>query len=76
MKNKVKDCVDLFMTLMEDITQRPTVTRIINNLIFSKKIPPEFVFDKIKASSNYYKNKPVYALYGIRTLWVKEVMSW
>lgn len=75
MKNNVKDCVDCFMELVEDKTKRPIVTRIINNLIFDTKIPTEFVLNKIKASQNYYRNKPPYVLYGLRDLWVKEVMN-
>lgn len=72
-KQKIKACVDLYMTYVEDKTQYPIVVRTINNLIFKDKVPVDFIFERLNASGSYYANKPVLVLYGLRKLfWEKE----
>lgn len=73
MKQKLKECADLYMTYIEDKTQYPIVVRTINNLVFKDKIPVDFILQKLNGSKGYYANKPVIALYGLRRLfWEKE----
>lgn len=72
-KQEIKECVDLYMTYIEDQTQFPAVMRIINTLVFKSKVPVEFILRNIKNSKQYYADKPVQILYGLRKLfWEKE----
>ena len=62
------------MDCIEDKTQYPIVTRIINTLVFKNQVPTEYILKKIKMSKLYYSDKPVYVLYGIRKMfWEKEI---
>ena len=72
-KQEIKDCADLYIEYIDDKTQYPMVLRIINTLVFKNRIPVEFIMKNIKSSKNYYSNKPVQILYGLRKLfWEKE----
>ena len=74
MKQEIQDCVNTYMSYIDDKTQYPTVCRIINTMIFKNEVPVEFVKKKIESSGAYYADKPVYALYGIRKMfWEKEI---
>ena len=42
-KQKIKECVDLYMEYIEDKTQYPMAVRIINNLVFKNMIPVDFI---------------------------------
>lgn len=73
LKQGIRDCVDMYMSYIEDKTQFPTVVKIINNLVFKSSVPIEFIQKNISKSSIYYKDKPVYILYGLRKMfWEKE----
>lgn len=73
MKQEIKECIDLYMENIEDKTQFPIATKIINNLVFKNQVPVEFIKKNIITSGLYYKGKPVYVLYGLRKLfWEKE----
>ena len=73
LKNEIQDCINTYMSYIDDKTQYPIVVKIINNLVFKNKVPVEFVRKKIESSRIYYSNKPVYVLYGIRKMfWEKE----
>lgn len=72
-KQKIKECVDLYMENIEDKTQYPTVVKVINTLVFKNMIPIDFILKKLTTSQKYYSDKPIYVLYGIRKLfWEKE----
>ena len=72
-KQEIKDCADLYIEYIDDKTQYPVVMRIINTLVFKNRVPVEFIMKNIKSSKNYYSNKPVQILYGLRKLfWEKE----
>ena len=73
MKQEIKECADLYMECIEDKSQYPVATRIINTLVFKSKVPVEFILGNIKSSKLYYADKPVQVLYGLRKLfWEKE----
>lgn len=73
-KQEIKECVDEYMDCIEDKTQYPIATKIINTLVFKNQIPTEYILKKIKSSKFYYSDKPVYVLYGIRKMfWEKEI---
>lgn len=73
-KQEIKDCVDTYMEYIEDKTQYPVATRIINTMVFQNKVPVEFIRKKIELSGSYYSDKSVQALYGIRKIfWEKEM---
>ena len=73
MKQEISDCVNTYMSYIDDKTQFPIVCRIINTLVFKNKVPVEFVKRSIKSSKLYYSSKPVQVLYGIRKMfWEKE----
>lgn len=71
-KQKIKECVDLYMEYIEDKTQCPMATKIINNLVFKNRIPVDFILNNIMVSQRYYSNKPVYILYGLRKLFFEK----
>lgn len=73
MKQEIKECVDTYMEHIEDKTQYPAATRIINTLVFKSNVPVEFILKNIKSSKTYYADKPVQILYGLRKLfWDKS----
>lgn len=73
MKQDVKDCIDMYMDNMEDKSLFPIATKILNTLVFQNQIPVDFIKRNISASGAYYRDKPVYVLYGLRKLfWEKE----
>ena len=75
-KQKIKECADLYVGYIEDKSQYPIVVRIINTLVFKNKVPVDFILQNINASGTYYANKPVHILYGLRTLfWQKEMKT-
>ena len=72
-KQEIKDCADLYMECVEDKSKYPTATRIINVLVHKNKVPTGFIRRNIKFSKQYYADKPVQILYGLRKLfWEKE----
>lgn len=72
-KQQIKECIDTYMENIEDKTQYPMATRVINTLVFKYQVPIEFILKKIKASRLYYSSKPIQVLYGLRKLfWEKE----
>lgn len=73
MKQEIKECADTYMTYIEDQTQYPIVTRIINTLVFKDNIPIDFILKNVQSGKKYYEDKSVYILYGLRKLfWEKE----
>lgn len=74
LKQEIQDCANTYIEYTEDKTQYPMVMRILNTMVFKNQVPIEFIKRKIKYSKTYYKDKPVYALYGIRKIfWEKEM---
>ena len=72
-KQKIKECAELYMANVEDKKQYPVVLKTINTLVFKYRVPIDYIIRQISNSSEYYKGKPVYALYGLRTLfWTRE----
>lgn len=67
-KQEIKECADLYMEYIEDKTQFPIVMRTINTLVFKNKVPTEFIMNNIKHGRQYYSDKPVQVLYGLRKL--------
>ena len=77
MKQEIRDCTNLYVSYIDDKSQFPMVMRIINTLVYKNKVPISFIENNIKHSKQYYKDKPVQVLYGIRTLfWEKEIKRW
>lgn len=75
-KLEIQDCANTYIEYIEDKTKYPIVLRIINTMVFKNMVPIDFIKHKIEYSKSYYKNKPVYALYGIRKLfWEKEMKT-
>ena len=72
MKHEIRDCVDTYMTYIEDKTQFPAAYKIINTMVFSSKVPIEFIKRNIETSKKYYSTKPVQILYGIRKLFYEK----
>ncbi len=76
LKQEILDCANTYIEYIEDKTQYPVVLRILNTMVFKNKIPIEFIKKKVEHSKAYYKNSPIYALYGIRKMfWEKEMNS-
>lgn len=74
LKQEIQDCANTYIGYMDDKTLYPIVLRIINTMVFKNNVPIDFIKRKIEHSQTYYKDKPVYALYGIRNLfWEKEM---
>lgn len=74
LKQEIQDCANTYIEYMEDKTQYPMAMRILNTMVFKNQVPIEFIKRKIESSKTYYKDKPVYALYGIRKIfWEKEM---
>lgn len=72
-KQEIKECIDTYMEYVDDKTQFPMATKIINNIALKDKVPIEFVRKNIETSRRFYGSKPVYVLYGLRKLfWEKE----
>lgn len=72
MKQEIKDCVDTYISYIEDKTQFPIAYRAINTLVFKNNIPIEFIRKNIESSKSYYSTKPVQILYGIRKLFYEK----
>ena len=74
LKQEIQDCANTYIEYTGDKTQYPMVMRIINTMVFKNEVPIEYIKKKIEYSKTYYKDKPVYALYGIRKIfWEKEM---
>ena len=72
-KQKIQECAELYMANVEDKKQYPVVLKTINTLVFKYRVPIDYIIKQISNSPEYYKGKPVYALYGLRTLfWTRE----
>lgn len=76
LKQEILDCVNLYMSYIEDKTQYPVASRIINNLVFKNKIPIEYIRKNIERSELYYKDKPVMILYGLRKLFFEKELKY
>lgn len=75
-KQRIKECADTYIDYMDDKTQYPIALKIINTLVFKNKIPAEYILKNIVSSKRYYQSRPVYTLYGIRTLfWEREMKA-
>ncbi len=76
LKQKIKECADLYIGYIEDKAKYPTVVRIIHTLVFKNNVPVDFILKNISASGAYYADKPVHILYGLRKLfWMKEMKT-
>lgn len=74
LKQEIQDCANTYIGYMDDKALYPVALRIINTMVFKNNVPIDFVKRKIEYSQSYYRNKTVYALYGIRNLfWEKEM---
>lgn len=72
-KQEIKECIDEYMDCVEDKAQYPIAVRTINTLVFKSQIPPNYILKKIRSSRQYYADKPVKVLYGLRRMfWEKE----
>lgn len=67
-KQEIQDCVNSYMECIDDKTQFPIATRAINTLVFKYKVPVGFIRDNIRRSKEYYSDKPVQILYGLKKL--------
>ena len=73
MKQKLKECADLYMNYVDDKTIYPIAVKTINSLVFKDNVPVDFILKKLNESGSYYANKPVFVLYGLRKLfWENE----
>jgi hypothetical protein len=72
LKQEINDCVNSYMEYIEDKTQYPVATRIINTLVFKNNIPIDYIRNNIEKSGKYYSNKPVQVLYGLRKLFYEK----
>lgn len=72
MKQEIKDCVDAYMSCIEDKTQYPIAFRAINTMVFKNEVPIEFIRKNIESSKTYYSTKPVQVLYGLRKLFYEK----
>lgn len=72
LRMKIKESVSLYMEFVEDKSQFPAATSIINNLVFKSGVPIDYVIKQVKRSQRYYANKPVMALYGIRKMFYEK----
>lgn len=72
-KRKITDCAKLYMEYIDDKTKYPIVLRIINTLVFKNRVPVDYILKQLPKSMNYFKDKPVHVLYGIKTAyWTKD----
>ena len=71
----IKECAELYMEKIEDKTIYPAAVKIISNLIFSSRVPVEYIKNSIKKSQLYYSSKPVMVLYGIRKMFYTEMQK-
>ena len=72
LKQEIQDCANTYIEYTGDKTQYPMAMRIINTMVFKNSVPIDFIKKKIEYSRFYYKNKPVYALYGIRKIFYER----
>ena len=72
LKQKIKECIDLYIGYAEDESLYPVANRIINNLIFTSKVPVDYMLKTINLNGKWYKGKPAYVLYGLRTLFYEK----
>ncbi len=75
MKQKIQSCAYIYLRLVEDKSQYPIVLRILNTLVFKNKIPVEYILKNITNASDYYKDKPVYVLYGMRKKFWEDILT-
>lgn len=76
LKQKIKECADLYISYVEDKSRYPTVVRIINTLVLKNGVPVDYILQQISYSGAYYADKPVHILYGLRKLfWMKEMKT-
>lgn len=75
-KQAVKECVDIYMEYTEDKSQYPVVFRTINTLIYKNRIPIDYIKNNLINSEDYYRGKPIRALYGLRKMfWEYEMKT-
>lgn len=76
LKNEIQDCAQSYVELINDKTKYPVALKIINVMVFKNMVPIDYIRRNINNSKMYYKDKPVYVLYGIRKLfWEKEMKN-
>ena len=72
MKQEITDCVNTYMSYIEDKTKYPIDYRAINTMVFKNRVPIEYIRKNIESSKLYYSQKPVQVLYGIRKLFYEQ----
>lgn len=76
LKQEIQDCADTYVEYIGDKTKYPMILKIITTMVFNNHIPIDYIKEKIEHSRSYYKDRPVYALYGIRNLfWEYEIKN-
>ena len=75
LRKDIKECADLYMEKIEDKSRYPAAVKIISNMIFSSRVPVEYIKKSINSSKLYYSQKPVVVLYGIRKMFYTEMQK-
>ena len=76
-KTKIGECARIYaFECCEDSNKYPMAYSIIAVMVHKFLVPIEFIKKKLTNDNGYYKDKPVYALYGIRKIfWEKEMVN-
>lgn len=73
-KDQIQKCAETYIEIVDDPTRYPAAIRIIENLVFSSQVPIEFIEKNLNTNGDYYKERPLKALYGLRRLfWEFEI---
>ncbi len=74
LKQAVKECVDIYIKDRENKSDAVIANRIITNMVIKNNVSIDFIRRKLKRDTSYYKDKPVFALYGLRKIfWQNEM---
>lgn len=72
LKEAVSECVSIYVKDRENKSEAAIANKIIVNMVTKNNIPIEFIRRKIEKSISYYNERPVFALYGIRKLFLQN----
>lgn len=76
-KTQISECAKIYADkCCEDCDRYPMAYNVIAVMVHKFLVPIDFIKKKLESDSGYYKDKPVYVLYGLRKIfWEKEMVN-
>lgn len=76
MHKSIQRLAYMYTSFFENKDRYPLAYTVISNMAINSQVPLDYIYKMIKGHGKFYRERQVYALYGIRTMfWTKEMVD-